>query len=45
MVFFVFEIILVIVYYVNAIVKDIRKIAKLDLNNLNLFVMKGKKSA
>jgi len=36
---------LVIGYYVNRVVRDVRKVAEIDLTNLNLFVVKNKKSA
>ncbi len=37
--------VLVISYYVNGIVKDIRKVAEIDFSNLNLFVVKNNKNA
>lgn len=37
--------VLVISYYVNGIVRDVRKASKIDMTNLNLFVIKNKKSA
>lgn len=38
------EVVLLIGYYVNSIVRDIRKVSEIDLSNLRLFVIK-KKSA
>ena len=36
---------LVLSYYINNVIKDIRKVSKIDMNNLNLFVTKNKRSA
>jgi len=37
--------ILIISCYVNSLIKDIRKVSKINMSNLNLFVMKNKRSA
>jgi len=39
------EVFLVVVYYMNGILRDVYKVSKIDMNNLNLFVVKGKRSA
>ncbi len=36
---------LVISYYINNVIKDVQKVADIDMTNLNLFVTKNKKSA
>ncbi len=36
---------LVISYFVNNVIKDVQKVAEIDMTNLNLFVTKNKKSA
>ena len=40
-----FEVFLILSYYINSLVKDVRKVSKIDMSNLNLFVIKNKKSA
>ena len=37
--------VLIISYGINSIVRDVRKVAEIDMSSLNLFVVKNKKSA
>ena len=38
-----FELILIIGYYINKTIKDLRSHCEIDCNNLKLYIIKGKK--
>jgi len=39
------EVLLIVSYFVNSFIRGIHKVSKIDMNNLNLFVVKNKRSA